>query len=59
MSDGSTIWLDEETKQDLKKLAALNDRSLVGQIRWLIRQALAKFEEQPVIEENLSTHPEI
>jgi len=41
--NGTTIWIDNQTHVDLRKLAADNDRSVAGQIRFMVKNELAKI----------------
>lgn len=53
--NGTTIWVDPETKIDLQRLAEINGRSLVGQIRWMVKRDLAELEiiPEPGLEEQV------
>jgi predicted DNA-binding protein len=44
MDTGTTIWIDTETRDDLKALAEANSRSMAGQIRFMVKVELAKME---------------
>jgi hypothetical protein len=45
MTDGTTVWIDKETREDLQKLAQINERSVAGQIRWMVKRDLAALNE--------------
>lgn len=45
---GTTIWIDRETKNELQKIADEHGRTLVGQLRWLIRRELPEIDDADV-----------
>jgi hypothetical protein len=50
MSDGQTIWVDDKTRDNLKKLAKLENRSMAAQIRHMVDRELSEKqgnEDQP------------
>ncbi len=52
MAEGTTLWIDDETKSGLKKLAKANERSAAAQLRWMVKRELemleaSKEENQP------------
>lgn len=47
MDNGTSIWLDVETRDKLKKLADENGRTVAGQIRWMLKE-LAETEAEEV-----------
>lgn len=51
MDNGTSIWLDVETRDKLKKLADENGRTMAGQIRWMLKA----LEETEVEEVNIKT----
>jgi hypothetical protein len=57
MDKGTVIWIDNNTKLGLQELAKKNDRSMAGQIRWMVRNALAVLAdddgERPVIKDHI------
>ena len=42
------LRIDKETHQKLKELAAYEGRSINGQVLYLIRQAIRKYEKETV-----------
>jgi len=44
--NGTTIWVDPETKDELQRLAESNGRSLVGQLRWMLKIALYELQHE-------------
>lgn len=47
---GTTIWIDRETKNELQKIADEHGRTLVGQLRWLIRRELPEIDDADDVE---------
>ena len=44
-----TLYLDEEIKADLEKLAKLNDRPVSNYVLTLVKQAIAEAKEQGLL----------
>lgn len=44
--NGTSIWIDKETKKTLAELARKNGRTVIGQIRLMLEKELAL--DQPV-----------
>jgi len=51
MKNGMLIWVDDNTGEELKKVADQNGRTVVGQIRWMLK----KLAETQVEEMNISS----
>jgi hypothetical protein len=43
MDEGTTLWIDKETRNNLRILAEANSRSVAGQIRWMVKVELLKL----------------
>jgi len=43
--NGTTLWVDRWTKDGLRKLAKANDRSVAGQLRFMVKRDLAEIGE--------------
>ncbi len=43
--NGTTVWVDRETRQDLQEAADGNGRSVIDQIRWMVKKALKELEQ--------------
>ena len=54
MENGTTIWVDRETKEDLQKIADINGRNIIGQIRWMVREAMKDLGLEQVNQEKQS-----
>lgn len=48
--DLTTVQTDKETLDKLKKLAAANERSAAGQLRWMVNWEYEKWEKAKAIE---------
>jgi hypothetical protein len=53
--NGTTIWIDRETKDELQKIADNNGRTQIGQIRWWIKHELAALNETQQLEPEKSS----
>jgi hypothetical protein len=42
--EGTTIWVDRKTKEDLIRLAKANDRSAAAQLRWIVKREIEALE---------------
>jgi len=50
----TSIWIDRETHNDLRFLANANERSIAGQLRWMVKIELSKV-QPPANDENQIT----
>lgn len=56
-SEGTTIWIDKITAEQLRHLATLNERSVGAQVRYMVKAEMAKLgvdgpNEAPQVQHN-------